>query len=112
MWEKKNRMSVAMEMRITTITIVFCFKASHSPVLTPSPALPLFQFCPSNIPTHLTDFWIRNWKGNSRARKNLESDQRPEKGGKKVREGLVERGEGYKRKRHGETAFGDGTETD
>lgn len=90
---EKHCISVAMEMKISTITIVFCFKASKSSVLTPSPTLPLLQICPSNIPAHLTDFWARNWKGSGRTHTNMKSGQEPEKKEKKVREGLVERGD-------------------
>lgn len=89
---EKHCISVAMEMKISTITIVFCFKASKSSVLTPSPTLPLLQICPSNIPAYLTDYWARNWKGSGRTHKNMKSGQEPEKE-KKVREGLVERGD-------------------
>lgn len=93
---EKHCISVAMEMKISTITIVFCFKASQSSVLTPSPTLPLLQFCPSYIPAHLTDFWDRNWRGNGRTHKSLKSGQGPEKE-KKVVEGLVEWGDDKKK---------------
>ncbi|KAK4832063.1 hypothetical protein QYF61_020619 [Mycteria americana] len=47
-------------------------------------AFETLQFCPSNIPAHLTDFWVGDWKGNGRTYKNLKSGQGPEKGEKKV----------------------------